>query len=98
MEVRMTKKMRKIAKAPSSSTSCSSFGDDARQRFKHQSLLQDYMVLLKVIYERIDLSQLRKIRFMNFQETEAKKKKLQETRLKKLQLVAEVRYYSLNFV
>ncbi|RWV83494.1 hypothetical protein GW17_00054890 [Ensete ventricosum] len=50
MEVRMTKKMRKIAKEPSSSTSCSSFGDDARQRFKHQSLLQDYMELLKVIY------------------------------------------------
>ncbi|KAJ8461387.1 hypothetical protein OPV22_034313 [Ensete ventricosum] len=68
----MTKKMRKIAKEPSSSTSCSSFGDDARQRFKHQSLLQDYMELLK--------------------ETEAKKKKLQETRLKKLQLVAEVRF------
>ncbi|URE15580.1 Leucine aminopeptidase 2 [Musa troglodytarum] len=72
MEVRMTKKMRKIAKEPSPSTSCSSFGDDARQRFKHQSLLQDYMELVK--------------------ETEAKKKKLQETRLKKLQLLAEVRF------
>ncbi|XP_065017214.1 uncharacterized protein LOC135679196 [Musa acuminata AAA Group] len=72
MEVRMTKKMRKITKETSPSTSCSSFGDDARQRFKHQSLLQDYMELLK--------------------ETEAKKKKLQETRLKKLQLLAEVRF------
>lgn len=44
----MTKKMRKITKEPSPSTSCSSFGDDARQRFKHQSLLQDYMELLTV--------------------------------------------------
>ncbi|CAL9150210.1 uncharacterized protein LOC135617587 [Musa acuminata AAA Group] len=72
MEVRMTKKMRKITKETSPSTSCSSFGDYARQRFKHKSLLQDYMELLK--------------------ETEAKKKKLQETRLKKLQLLAEVRF------
>lgn len=48
-EVRMTvKKMRRVAEEPSPSASFAPYGDDARKRFRFQSLSQDYTEFLEV--------------------------------------------------
>ncbi|XP_074559729.1 uncharacterized protein LOC141815677 [Curcuma longa] len=44
--------MRRVAEELLPSTSCAPYGDDARKRFRFQSLFQDYMELLKETEEK----------------------------------------------
>ncbi|KAK8950308.1 hypothetical protein KSP40_PGU007247 [Platanthera guangdongensis] len=76
----MMKRKIRVSKEPSASTSYLPVRDEARARFRHQSLLQDYQELLRAKH------------FVISQETKEKSERLEKTLQKKFQLLAEVKF------
>ncbi|KAG6740865.1 hypothetical protein POTOM_056334 [Populus tomentosa] len=93
------RKMKGAAAADSSPPSYATMYEDPRIVFKHQSLMQDYEELYKLLLMlrpkgvNIELLMIDGFILLSIsQETEAKKRKLQMMRQKKLTLMAEVRF------
>ncbi|KAK8949989.1 hypothetical protein KSP40_PGU016821 [Platanthera guangdongensis] len=80
----MMKRKIRVSKEPSASTSYLPVRDEARARFRHQSLLQDYQELLRVRSSSLTPFDNR--------ETKEKSERLEKTLQRKLQLLAEVKF------